>query len=150
MLKTDHGLDGDSLSYLDMMERNSQEDRRRARERQLMDEGKYVQQSTFGVLSVMYFQIDFWMCQHFYLDNVGDQISSSFAYLVWLYFFHTSKGCFAFFVFLSVHCSGFLRTMWETKRAEEMELAARDMEEVNTPMEVPSDKHKSYPNHFSR
>ena len=82
MLKTDHGLDGDSLSYLDMMERNSQEDRRRARERQLMDEGKYVQQSTFGELSVMYFQIDFWMCQHFYLDNVGDQISSSFAYLV--------------------------------------------------------------------
>ena len=53
-------------------------------------------------------------------------------------------------MFLSVHCSGFLRTMWETKRAEEMELAARDMEEVNTPMEVPSDKHKLYPNHFSR
>ena len=42
----------------------------------------------------MYFQIDFSMCQHFYLDNVGDQISSSFAYLVWLYFFHTSKGFF--------------------------------------------------------
>ena len=41
MLKTDHGLDGDSLSYLDMMERSSQEERRRERERQLMDEGKY-------------------------------------------------------------------------------------------------------------
>lgn len=40
VLKTDHGLDGDSLSYLDMMERNSQEDRRRVRERQLMEEGK--------------------------------------------------------------------------------------------------------------
>jgi len=61
VLKTDHGLDGDSLSYLDMMERNSQEEQRRARERQLMDEG---------------------------------------------------------------------RSMWQTKRAEELELAARDMEEV--------------------
>ena len=85
MLKTDHGLDGDSLSYLDMMERNTQvtiititniinvifiifiakftsrlppsplssslssnviinkllqEEQRRARERQLMDEGR--------------------------------------------------------------------------------------------------------------
>ena len=80
VLKTDHGLDGDSLSYLDMMERNSQEDRRRARERQLMEEGKYVQKlgSTFGVLSEMYFQIVVWLCQYFYLDNVGDQISCTF------------------------------------------------------------------------
>jgi hypothetical protein len=33
-------LTGDSLSYLDMMERNSAEDRRRAREKQVMEEGK--------------------------------------------------------------------------------------------------------------
>lgn len=40
VLKTDQGLDGDSLSYLDMMERNNQEEQRRAREKQLMEEGK--------------------------------------------------------------------------------------------------------------
>jgi len=44
VLKTDHGLDGDSLSYLDSMERNSQEEERRARERQLMDEGRQLWQ----------------------------------------------------------------------------------------------------------
>jgi len=44
VLKTDHGLDGDSLSYLDMMERSSQEEERRARERQLMEEGKLLYQ----------------------------------------------------------------------------------------------------------
>ena len=42
MLKTDQGLDGDSLSYLDSMERSDSEERKRLRERQLMDEGKYV------------------------------------------------------------------------------------------------------------
>jgi len=40
VLKTDNGIDGDSLSYLDMMERNSAEERRRARERVIMDEGR--------------------------------------------------------------------------------------------------------------
>ena len=40
VLKTDHGLDGDSLSYLDMMERNTEEENRRARERVIMDEGR--------------------------------------------------------------------------------------------------------------
>ena len=33
-------LDGDSLSYLDMMERSIQEERRRERERNIMEEGK--------------------------------------------------------------------------------------------------------------
>ena len=37
-------LDGDSLSYLDMMERSIQEERRRERERQIMDEGKQLWQ----------------------------------------------------------------------------------------------------------
>ena len=41
VLKTDHGLDGDSLSYLDMMERNKEEENRRARERIIMEEGRY-------------------------------------------------------------------------------------------------------------
>lgn len=40
VLKTDHGLDGDSLSYLDMMERNKEEENRRARERIIMEEGR--------------------------------------------------------------------------------------------------------------
>ena len=40
MLKTDQSLGGESLSYLDMMERNLTEDRRRARERQIMEEGQ--------------------------------------------------------------------------------------------------------------
>jgi len=40
VLRTDYGLDGDSLSYQDRMERNEQEDERRAKERQLMEEGK--------------------------------------------------------------------------------------------------------------
>ena len=42
VLKTDHGLDGDSLSYLDMMERNKEEENRRARERIIMEEGRYI------------------------------------------------------------------------------------------------------------
>ena len=42
VLKTDHGLDGDSLSYLDMMERNKEEENRRARERIIMEEGRLV------------------------------------------------------------------------------------------------------------
>ena len=37
-------MDGDSLSYLDMMERSIQEERRRERERQIMDEGKQLWQ----------------------------------------------------------------------------------------------------------
>jgi len=40
VLKVESGLDGDSLSYLDMMERHSAEERRRAREREIMEEGK--------------------------------------------------------------------------------------------------------------
>lgn len=40
MLKTDKDLDGDSLSYLDSMERTVSEERRRDREKQLMREGK--------------------------------------------------------------------------------------------------------------
>ena len=41
VLRSDGGatLDGDSLSYLDMVERNSAEERRRARERVMMEEG---------------------------------------------------------------------------------------------------------------
>ena len=35
LLKTEHSLNGESLSYLDMMERNVQEENRRARERQV-------------------------------------------------------------------------------------------------------------------
>ncbi len=37
---TTRSADGDSLSYSDMMERNAQEEARRARERQMMEEGK--------------------------------------------------------------------------------------------------------------
>jgi len=40
VLKTEHSLNGDSLSYLDMMERNNVEENRRARERIIMDEGR--------------------------------------------------------------------------------------------------------------
>jgi len=40
VLKTDHGLDGDSLSYLDQMERSQDDENRRARERVIMDEGR--------------------------------------------------------------------------------------------------------------
>ena len=39
VLKTEQSVIGDSLSYLDMMERNNVEDHRRARERQIMEEG---------------------------------------------------------------------------------------------------------------
>ena len=45
MLRTDYGLDGDSLSYQDRVERSEQEEQRRARERMLMDEGKYENKS---------------------------------------------------------------------------------------------------------
>ena len=34
-------MDGDSLSYLDMMEKNREEEARRARERVIMEEGRY-------------------------------------------------------------------------------------------------------------
>jgi hypothetical protein len=44
VLKTEQSLGGESLSYLDMMERNVQEDNRRARERQIMDEGQQMWQ----------------------------------------------------------------------------------------------------------
>ena len=40
VLRTDADLDGDSLSYMDMLERNSAEERRRERERAMMEEGK--------------------------------------------------------------------------------------------------------------
>ena len=40
VLRTDANLDGDSLSYMDMLERNSAEERRRERERTMMEEGK--------------------------------------------------------------------------------------------------------------
>ena len=40
ILRTDYGLDGDSLSYEDRMERKELEEGRRAKERQLMDEGR--------------------------------------------------------------------------------------------------------------
>ena len=40
ILRTDYGLDGDSLSYEDRMERKEVEEGRRAKERQLMDEGR--------------------------------------------------------------------------------------------------------------
>ena len=40
ILRTDYGLDGDSLSYEDRMERKGVEEERRAKERQLMEEGK--------------------------------------------------------------------------------------------------------------
>ena len=33
-------MDGDSLSYMDMMERHSAEERRRLRERDIMEEGR--------------------------------------------------------------------------------------------------------------
>ena len=39
VLKTEQSVIGDSLSYLDMMERNTLEETRRARERQIMEEG---------------------------------------------------------------------------------------------------------------
>ena len=39
VLKTEQSVVGDSLSYLDMMERTNIEDHRRARERQIMEEG---------------------------------------------------------------------------------------------------------------
>ena len=42
ILRTDYGLDGDSLSYEDRMERRSVEEERRAKERQLMEEGRYL------------------------------------------------------------------------------------------------------------
>ena len=40
ILRTDYGLDRDSLSYEDRMERKELEEGRRAKERQLMDEGR--------------------------------------------------------------------------------------------------------------
>eukprot|EP00090_Calanus_glacialis_P013030 TRINITY_DN21643_c0_g1_i1.p1 TRINITY_DN21643_c0_g1~~TRINITY_DN21643_c0_g1_i1.p1 ORF type:complete len:462 (-),score=133.65 TRINITY_DN21643_c0_g1_i1:237-1583(-) len=40
ILKTEQSLAGDSLSYLDKMERNKEEDTRKERERQVMQEGK--------------------------------------------------------------------------------------------------------------
>jgi DNA-binding MarR family transcriptional regulator len=40
VLRTDATIDGDSLSYLDMVERNTNEERRRERERIMMEEGK--------------------------------------------------------------------------------------------------------------
>ena len=41
VLRTDNSADGDSsLSYLDRMERSSAEERRRQRERKMMEEGK--------------------------------------------------------------------------------------------------------------
>ena len=41
VLRTDNSVDGDTcLSYLDMMERSSAEERRRQRERKMMEEGK--------------------------------------------------------------------------------------------------------------
>ena len=40
ILRTDYGLDGDSLSYEDRMERKGVEEERRAKERQLMEEGR--------------------------------------------------------------------------------------------------------------
>ena len=39
VLKTEQSVIGDSLSYLDMMERTNMEENRRARERQIMEEG---------------------------------------------------------------------------------------------------------------
>eukprot|EP00090_Calanus_glacialis_P021912 TRINITY_DN33788_c0_g1_i1.p1 TRINITY_DN33788_c0_g1~~TRINITY_DN33788_c0_g1_i1.p1 ORF type:complete len:454 (+),score=113.33 TRINITY_DN33788_c0_g1_i1:334-1695(+) len=42
VLKTDQGFDGESLSYLDSMERSDSEERKRLRERQLMDEGRAI------------------------------------------------------------------------------------------------------------
>ncbi len=40
VLRTDAPIDGDSLAYLDAMERNSAEEKRRHRERIMMEEGK--------------------------------------------------------------------------------------------------------------
>ena len=40
ILRTDYGLDGDSLSYEDRLERREVEEQRRAKERQLMEEGR--------------------------------------------------------------------------------------------------------------
>ena len=40
ILRTDYGLDGDSLSYEDRMERKEVEEERRLKERQLMEEGR--------------------------------------------------------------------------------------------------------------
>ncbi|XP_071746149.1 uncharacterized protein [Lepeophtheirus salmonis] len=45
VLKTEANIDGDCLSYLDMMEKNSAEDRRRQRERVIMEEGKALWQA---------------------------------------------------------------------------------------------------------
>ena len=42
VLKTEQSVIGDSLSYLDMMERTNMEENRRARERQIMEEGLWV------------------------------------------------------------------------------------------------------------
>ena len=42
VLKTEQSVIGDSLSYLDMMERTNMEESRRARERQIMEEGLWV------------------------------------------------------------------------------------------------------------
>ena len=39
VLKTEQSVIGDSLSYFDMMERTNMEEGRRARERQIMEEG---------------------------------------------------------------------------------------------------------------
>jgi len=40
VLKTDQGLDGDSLHYLDTMDRTDSEERKRLKERQVMEEGR--------------------------------------------------------------------------------------------------------------
>eukprot|EP00096_Caligus_rogercresseyi_P010932 TRINITY_DN4138_c0_g1_i1.p1 TRINITY_DN4138_c0_g1~~TRINITY_DN4138_c0_g1_i1.p1 ORF type:complete len:276 (-),score=37.11 TRINITY_DN4138_c0_g1_i1:58-885(-) len=45
VLKTEANIDGDCLSYLDMMEKNSAEERRRQRERVIMEEGKALWQA---------------------------------------------------------------------------------------------------------
>ena len=39
VLKTEQSVVGDSLSYLDKVERSNMEDHRRAKERQIMEEG---------------------------------------------------------------------------------------------------------------
>ena len=52
VLKTEQSVIGDSLSYLDMMERTNMEENRRARERQIMEEGLWVSdnRSTDGLV----------------------------------------------------------------------------------------------------
>ena len=64
VLKTSEDLDGVPLSYIDMLERSESEERRREREVQIMQEGKWVQHITAHYSTVQYSTVQYSRVQY--------------------------------------------------------------------------------------